>query len=309
VARLLVETSDPEVARAVLQEQYTVRIDSADMPTGLRLAQDSIGGVDLASVRYGLDFTAVTEQPTAGTYLARLVTGEIRYRSAGQADRWGAGDVFVAAPAGAEVEAAVRGAEVEIVVVDPASFAAVARTAEGGAPSLTGRAPINDAAARRWLDTVDLARRTAADPDVPPLVAGATARLVVASALAAFPNDAVTDPTIEDRRDARPRVVRVAVAFIEAHPDQDLTVAEVADAASVTPRALQLAFRRHLQTTPTAYLRRVRLDRAHQELRAADPERVTVTAVAGRWGFGDPSRFARRYREAYGELPNTTLHS
>ena len=53
-------------------------------------------------------------------------------------------------------------------------------------------------------------------------------------------------------------------------------------AAHVTIRAVQLAFRRHLDTTPADYLRRVRLDRARHDLIAADPARDSITAVAYR---------------------------
>jgi AraC-like DNA-binding protein len=62
-------------------------------------------------------------------------------------------------------------------------------------------------------------------------------------------------------------------------------------------------------TTPTAYLRRVRLGHAHQELVAADPARQTVTAIAYRWGFPSSSRFAVYYRDAYGVLPGHTLRN
>ncbi len=60
--------------------------------------------------------------------------------------------------------------------------------------------------------------------------------------------------------------------------------------------------------TPTAYLRRVRLDHAHRELvGAADGDGLTVTEVAYRWGFSSPSRFAERYRAAFGVAPSQTL--
>jgi transcriptional regulator GlxA family with amidase domain len=72
----------------------------------------------------------------------------------------------------------------------------------------------------------------------------------------------------------------------------------------VTIRAVQLAFRWHRDTTPTDYLRRVRLDHAHHGLLAADPARDSVTAVAYRQG---PSRFAAYYRAAYGVPPGDTL--
>ncbi|PWW25266.1 helix-turn-helix protein [Geodermatophilus normandii] len=72
---------------------------------------------------------------------------------------------------------------------------------------------------------------------------------------------------------------------------------------------MQLAFRRHLDTTPTAYLRQVRLAQAHRQLREATPgDGVTVTAVAARWGF-TPSRFTAHYRAAYGVTPSSTLRT
>lgn len=80
--------------------------------------------------------------------------------------------------------------------------------------------------------------------------------------------------------------MRRAVAFIEENAHLDITVADIAAAVCVTTRAVQLAFQRHLDTTPTAYLRRARLARAHADLTRASPgDGLTVTAVAYRWGF------------------------
>ena len=110
-----------------------------------------------------------------------------------------------------------------------------------------------------------------------------------------------------DARDATSRTVERAVAFIETNPDLSIGLADIARAAFVTPRAVQLAFRRHLGTTPTAYLRRVRLERAHDDLADADPADDTVTAIAARWGFTG-SRFASLYRDTYHERPSDTLH-
>lgn len=78
----------------------------------------------------------------------------------------------------------------------------------------------------------------------------------------------------------------------------------------MTARALQYAFRRHYGTTPTGYLRQVRLDRAHQELRTADPAAgLTVHAVARRWGWSDSSKFTAAYQQQYGQLPSRTLRT
>jgi len=53
--------------------------------------------------------------------------------------------------------------------------------------------------------------------------------------------------------------VRRATAFIEQHAHTDINMADIAAAANVSIRAVQCAFRRHLNTTPMAYLRAVRL--------------------------------------------------
>jgi transcriptional regulator GlxA family with amidase domain len=68
-------------------------------------------------------------------------------------------------------------------------------------------------------------------------------------------------------------------------------------------------FRRHLDTTPLQYLRRIRLHYAHHELLAADRRNDTVTAIAARWGFMHTSRFAVFYRQTYGRSPHVTLRS
>jgi transcriptional regulator GlxA family with amidase domain len=105
-----------------------------------------------------------------------------------------------------------------------------------------------------------------------------------------------------------PAVVRRASAFMDANPERPLTVAEVAAAAGVGARGLQVAFRRHVGSTPMEYLRRVRLERVHRELRAAGPgDGVTVRETARRWGFANPGRFAAEYRAVYGQPPSRTL--
>jgi anti-anti-sigma factor len=110
-----------------------------------------------------------------------------------------------------------------------------------------------------------------------------------------------------DRSQAATGTVARAVAFIEERAGDDISVADIAGAAFVTVRAVQLAFRRYLGTTPLGYLRRIRLERAHQQLLSADPDRTTVTAVAADWHFTNASRFSAYYRAAYGVSPARTL--
>ncbi|WP_375474681.1 helix-turn-helix domain-containing protein [uncultured Jatrophihabitans sp.] len=109
-------------------------------------------------------------------------------------------------------------------------------------------------------------------------------------------------------RVALPSAVRRACAFIEANAQQQISLTDIASAASVGARRLQTAFRQHLGMTPTEYLRRCRLAGAHDELLAADPRSgLTIAEVATRWGFVSQSHFTATYRRRYRTTPRVTL--
>ena len=86
-----------------------------------------------------------------------------------------------------------------------------------------------------------------------------------------------------------------------------LSTDALARLADVSVRALQAIFQRHTGLAPMAYLRRLRLDRAHADLLRARPGETTVALVAHRWGLGHLGRFAAAYRERYGVSPSETL--
>jgi transcriptional regulator GlxA family with amidase domain len=132
-----------------------------------------------------------------------------------------------------------------------------------------------------------------------PLIVATAAQLLAVSVLNTFPSTALLEPTTGDRCDAHPATVRRAIAYIDAHAADPITLTDIARGVGVTPRAVQLAFRRHLDISPMAYLRRVRLDHAHHDLAQASPGNGnTVTAVAYRWGSA-----------AQAALPSTTARS
>ena len=51
------------------------------------------------------------------------------------------------------------------------------------------------------------------------------------------------------------------------------------------------------------WITRERLKGACADLGAAGHNRMTITAVAHKWGFTDTTLFSRRFREAYGMSP------
>lgn len=103
------------------------------------------------------------------------------------------------------------------------------------------------------------------------------------------------------------RAVRQVVELMEARPETPWRLAELAAHAGVSARALQEGFRSELGVTPMAQLRRIRLRRAHRDLRRLESSATSVSDVAARWGFGHLGRFAAAYRREYDELPSQTL--
>jgi transcriptional regulator GlxA family with amidase domain len=107
----------------------------------------------------------------------------------------------------------------------------------------------------------------------------------------------------------RPAAVRDAMDMIEAGPHLPLTTSTLAKQCHVSVRTLQEGFQRHLSMSPMAYVRVVRLRRAHRDLRSADPSHSTVASIAHRWGFTHLGRFAAAHKTTYGQTPLQALRA
>lgn len=103
------------------------------------------------------------------------------------------------------------------------------------------------------------------------------------------------------------QIVQRVEDFALAHASEQTYVTDLCEAAGVSERTLQYAFRELLGMTPTAYLSRLRLHRVRQALQAASNSSTTVTKEALRWGFWHFGDFSRAYKECFGELPSDTL--
>lgn len=294
-ARMRIGSSTPEAGRAQVRRSAIapVSVDELALDFEMSYSVTPLGRVCLCVVHEG----TVRDHGFQGI----------------EDDAFGPGDVVLFAPPDLPYTGRICHARYTITMLDPALLAQVAAGPDASGPvRLTGHRPHSAAAARQLSHTIGHLRdHVLSGPETAdqPLVAATAAQYLAASVLNTFPNTALPDPTPADRRDAHPAVLRRALAYIDDHADQPVTVAEIAAAAHVTVRALQYAFRQHLGTTPLAHLRRVRLAHAHQDLAAADPgSGQTVTAIAARWGFHHPGRFATLYRDTYRRAPRTTLH-
>lgn len=162
---------------------------------------------------------------------------------------------------------------------------------------------------RGWAELLLSVNRQVVRPDSllsQPLVAAPLAESILNGFLLATTHSH-SETLREPVAPARPTAVRAAVDLIEADPRAPLTVAVLASSCDVSVRTLQNGFRRYLGMSPMAYVREVRLGRAHEELRAADPFVESVATVARRWGFRHLGRFAAAHEAKYGQTPLKTL--
>jgi AraC-like DNA-binding protein len=94
-------------------------------------------------------------------------------------------------------------------------------------------------------------------------------------------------------------------SWIEANLCDPISVETLASIAGVTPRAVQMAFRRHRDCTPLEFVRDARLRRIRQEILLHGPE-ASLTEIALDHGFLHLGRFALAYRRLFGERPSDT---
>jgi AraC-like DNA-binding protein len=116
-----------------------------------------------------------------------------------------------------------------------------------------------------------------------------------------------TDALLRPQSAAAPFYVRRAEAYIEAHFAEPLSLADIAAHAGVSARSLQNGFQSFRSMTPMAFLRSVRLQRAHRALLTSDPAAATVTEIALSCGFTHLGEFGALYKRAFGVTPSHTL--
>ncbi|HEY2298606.1 MAG TPA: helix-turn-helix transcriptional regulator [Jatrophihabitans sp.] len=315
IQRVDFATTDPCEARDFIDHLYGARLrlpgrvgDTWRVSLALSVGQDFHCDDVRTPADLSFDVTGRDEY-----IVTTILTTSAEFERGPDGEHHQAGDVFVAVAPDSEFSCrslVTRSQAVGLAARFVADVASGDPSASGAPWRLLDTNPVVGGA-RRWRETVRYATGVLAEPELAasPLIAASIARLLAATFVTVFPNNSVPTPTSLDRNDAHTATLRRAMSFIEANPDLDISVTDIAQAAFVTSRAVQVAFRRHLDTTPMAYLRRVRLDRAHVDLVQARPgDGATVSAIAARWGFSSLGRFARQYRETYGVTPSESLH-
>ncbi|GAB1644700.1 helix-turn-helix transcriptional regulator [Krasilnikovia sp. MM14-A1259] len=308
-----VELTDADAIEQLLSDSYSSMRVRSRHPARLRYQRVNGGSFALDTFEQSAVLD-VRVEPLQTIVVDRSTTAGVHARRGADISRYDSGDLFLAALPDQPYTARVMPGRIDACVIDLALIARVAATAPGRRPEpvrFVGLDPLSAELAAHWWSTrcyvAELLNNSEAAAS--PLIVGSAARQLAAATLTAFPNTALTEPTVADRCDASTATVRRAVAYIEGHATDDISIADIAAAAHVSIRAVQLAFRRHLGMPPMAYVRRARIDHAHRDLVAADPAATTVGAIATRWGFANHSRFTAVYRKTYGVTPQTTLRN
>ncbi len=114
-----------------------------------------------------------------------------------------------------------------------------------------------------------------------------------------------TDDLRKHSRAATPRMVREAEHWMRTG-GAEVSASTIAARVGVSLRSLEVGFREFRRSTPTQYLRKIRLEKARAELLAPSAS-TTVTSVALSNGFFHLGRFSAYYLTAFAETPSQTL--
>jgi AraC-like DNA-binding protein len=309
-----VSTTDREVAHALIRKNYKITRLEGEGPEPFTYSRAVSGDTRFALCRFEYRRGRLLSEsdPTGFLVAGGVMAGRLSLRTRDHELRVEPGAPFSFPSHDAKVMLSYDLVLGQVMLDRTAverELEAMRLTAPGGLRSTAAEA-VSPSLGRYWSDLVrhvheHVIRNDAAMASQ--LVRGSAFRSLVAAYLEAFETN-VVGVGGADGLTPLPSTVRRARDYIEQHAHDDIGVVEIAEAARVTPRALQLAFRRHLDSTPMAELRRARLRGAHGDLVMADPTLGhTVAGVALSWGFAHAGRFAAQYTAEFGRSPRDTL--
>jgi AraC-like DNA-binding protein len=312
-------TTDLDEARALIASYfYPVTLDLARRTERFRFAMKAVqaGPLTFGAVSQSGDLRIGTQDLITAYHINVLTDGRMASVHRGQQVLADPAMATVYQPVGDNVAqfwsepATVLSIKVDRAALDDHLSTLLDRTVRTPL-DLAPEIDLSTDAARGWVALVKLLAKDLYRPDgltrVPP-VADHLFHAVLSGLLMAVDHP-YRHQLVQPTTGSRPRTVKRAIDAMQADPAHPYSIAELARIAGVSVRTLQDGFRRHVQITPMAYLRDLRLARIHDDLRRAEPGRTTIADVAQRWGFTHLGRFAAAYRHRYGRHPSTTLHT
>jgi AraC-like DNA-binding protein len=308
--RTELHTGDAEIAAASMKELFSSAVAlraGRDTPFRLDLTNRSAGGLTVLDFRLA-GFDAFARIDADGL----LAAGFVRIEGGQMTNGRDVIDLDQPWLYAETLESRWRVATTSVLQFDVERLQGYARRASGDdALTLraTGIGPVDSGAARRWHATMQHIRAVLDAGEAiaeQPLVLATSFDLAAALFLDTFQTTWLTRRAAREGS-SRSRTLQRALAYIDEHAHEPISVLDIAEAARLTPRGLQALFQRELGVTPMERLRRVRLRGVHDALILADPTSTTVAEIAHRWGFAHLGRFAGQFAAEFGLRPSELL--
>jgi AraC-like DNA-binding protein len=128
------------------------------------------------------------------------------------------------------------------------------------------------------------------------------------SAILCLPNKHRHQLTEDRQYHVDPSCVLRAEEYMRAHLGEAISIKDLLIVSPCSRNALFAAFKNLREYTPMEFLKEQRLLRAYKKLTNSPPN-GSVSYIATACGFNDLSRFARFYRNRFGEYPSVTLQT
>ena len=95
-------------------------------------------------------------------------------------------------------------------------------------------------------------------------------------------------------------IIRKAQQYVQAHIEEKLTVATVAEQVGISASYLTALFHKHLAFSPGEYIRRIKLGRSKQLIREG---RMNFTEISESLQYSTVHHFSRQFKQMFGMTP------
>lgn len=93
------------------------------------------------------------------------------------------------------------------------------------------------------------------------------------------------------------------------HMDAKINLDSLVKQHQISKKTLHNSFKSLFGFTPDHFLRQLKLNLVHNDLKKNDPKHFTVSQIAQKWGFTHMGHFSCYYSELFGQVPSLTLRT
>jgi AraC-like DNA-binding protein len=136
---------------------------------------------------------------------------------------------------------------------------------------------------------------------------GNNPRIAHAASTKAGERAAAVEPPMSVGERRHRQIIDRFEATLARMPVEPLYLSDICAAIGVSARTMEYCCREYYGMGPNRYLRLRHMNLARRALIDADPDKMSVTDVAMRFGFWGLGRFASAYRSLFAETPSVTL--